>query len=123
MSGESAREHAEARAAAGAPDDGSAAERGVEARTARRRELEALRIDAAMRAGPGRRRRRRWARPTAVLLVVLAAAAAAAQWRHTRPLPVEVAYATVLEPGQSISGPVLAGSGYVVTGDKYISVG
>ena len=37
---------------------------------------------------------------------------------------MQVAYAERSEPGAAAaSGPVLSGSGYVVTGDKYISIG
>jgi HlyD family secretion protein len=56
--------------------------------------------------------------------VVLLAAAGFA-WRSlTAPTVVAVAYAQRTEPGgAAASGAVLSGSGYVVTGDKYISIG
>lgn len=87
----------------------------------RRADLSSLRIEraAAVRRPP--RRRRRWLLP---LLLLLAVAGAAAAWFvRTRPLPVAVAYATVSAPGESGPLPVLSGSGYVVTGDRYVSVG
>jgi RND family efflux transporter MFP subunit len=87
-----------------------------------RDELASLRIDRSkppQRAGGGRRR---W------LLIgggVRLLAAAALAWRAlTAPVQVRVAYAQRSEPGAAAaSGPVLSGSGYVVTGDKYISIG
>jgi RND family efflux transporter MFP subunit len=88
-----------------------------------RDELAALRIDRSTpRRAPSRRT------PLligAVLLALVLLGVAAFVWRSmTRPLPVEVAYAERSEPGSAAaSGPVLSGSGYVVTGDKYISIG
>jgi RND family efflux transporter MFP subunit len=53
----------------------------------------------------------------------LVVAAAAMVWIEThRPLPVGVAYATRGAPSE-VPLPVLSGSGYVVTGDRYVSVG
>ena len=40
-----------------------------------------------------------------------------------RPLQVTVAYATLSAPGQAGPAPVLSGSGYIVTGDRYVSIG
>src|SRR5207249_4629956 len=68
-----------------------------------------------------RARRRRW------LPVVVAAAllAVLAMWVSFagRAVPVTIAYATVAAPGQAGPAPVLSGSGYVVTGDRYVSIG
>jgi len=85
-----------------------------------RDELHSLRIDRT--AAPVRRSVPRWW--VAVALVVLASAAAAT-WRlvGARTPRVAVAYALRSEPGQARAGPVLTGSGYVVTGEKYISIG
>src|SRR5262245_18861048 len=57
--------------------------------------------------------------------VLLLAGAAAVAWRSFgAPLEVKVVYAQRSEPGgAAASGAVLSGSGYVVTGDKYISIG
>ena len=88
-----------------------------------RDELASLRIDR----GRGRPPRSGRGRVAALLAVVALAllGGAALYWRTLgRPLEVQVAYAERSEPGAAAaSGPVLSGSGYVVTGDKYISIG
>jgi len=87
-----------------------------------RDELAALRIDRGRPpAKPGRRRLALVAAGGGVALLLSGLAA----WRFlAAPVVVEVAYALRSEPGSaSASGPVLAGSGYVVTGEKYISIG
>jgi HlyD family secretion protein len=84
-----------------------------------RADLSSLRIERApaIRRPP---RRRRWWIPVVILLV---ATAAAILWIEThRPLPVGIAYATRGAPSEAAL-PVLSGSGYVVTGDRYVSVG
>ena len=85
-----------------------------------RQDLEALRIDRG--AAPRKRRRRplRW--------LVLAAAVVRRRHRLARALTpraiqVSVAAAERAAPGQVKTVPVLSGSGYIVTGDRYISVG
>jgi len=87
-----------------------------------RDELASLRID---RSRPPPRRGR--APRVAVLagLALLLLGGGAFLWRSfTGPVPVQVAYAERSEPGAAAaSGPVLSGSGYIVTGDKYISIG
>jgi len=84
-----------------------------------RADLSSLRIERGPVA-PRRPRRWRWWIP----LVLLALLAAGAAWMaHGRPLPVGVAYATRSAPGESGPLPVLSGSGYIVTGDRYVSVG
>src|SRR5262245_35178353 len=86
-----------------------------------RDELASLRIDRSRPAPPPRRGLAVVAAGGALALVVLGLAA----WRWlAAPAVVEVAYATRSEPGSAAaSGPVLSGSGYVVTGEKYISIG
>jgi len=88
-----------------------------------RDELSALRIDRSQRAAPPRPP---WLKPVlaggaALLLLLLALAG----WRATfGSVPVvKLAYATRTTPGASQAGAVLTGSGYVVTGDRYISLG
>lgn len=85
-----------------------------------RADLSSLRIERepAVRRPP---RRRRWWIP---VLIVVALAAAAILWTVThRPLPVAIAYATRSASDAAGPLPVLSGSGYVVTGDRYVSVG
>ena len=91
---------------------------GAEREDSLRADLASLRIERG--AAPQRTpRRRRW--PLALVLLV---AAVAALWHFTgRPAEVHVAYATVTTPGQSGPLPVLSGSGYIVTGDRYVSIG
>ena len=86
-----------------------------------RDELAALRIDRGRRPP----RPPRWRLWIAALGAALALAAAGlATWRWwAAPARVEVAYATRTEPGASVAGAVLSGSGYVVTGEKYIAIG
>jgi RND family efflux transporter MFP subunit len=86
-----------------------------------RDELHSLRIDrktAKARSGPPR-----WVWITAAALLLGVGGFFA--WRATlgRTPRVQVALAVRLEPGWSSLGPVLTGSGYVVTGEKYISIG
>jgi RND family efflux transporter MFP subunit len=83
-----------------------------------RADLASLRIErgAAPTRKPPRRRL-----PIVIVLVVLAGAVA---WMFTsRPAQVRVAYAALSTPAQSGPVPVLSGSGYVVTGDRYVSIG
>jgi RND family efflux transporter MFP subunit len=87
-----------------------------------RDELASLRIDRGRPARTAPRRGLAFAAAGGVLLL-LAAGLAAWRWLAA-PVVVEVAYATRSEPGSAgASGPVLSGSGYVVTGEKYISIG
>jgi RND family efflux transporter MFP subunit len=86
-----------------------------------RSDLASLRIERDPAPRRTSRKRRRWVVP---VVVVVALAVAAAVWAvKSRPLPVTVAYATRSAPGASGPLPVLSGSGYVVTGDRYVSVG
>jgi RND family efflux transporter MFP subunit len=87
-----------------------------------RDELAALRIDRSRPAPPPGGRRRALVLGGAALALLLAVAVG---WLALgRAEVVQVAYAERSEPGAaSATGPVLSGSGYVVTGDKYISIG
>jgi len=86
-----------------------------------RSELASLRIDRDQAATPARRRRSRlW-----VTLVVLALVGlwVGMRARAGRVPEVQVVSATATAPGKPVRGTVLSGSGYVVTGEKYISIG
>jgi len=86
-----------------------------------RSELASLRIDRDQAATPARRRRSRlW-----VTLVVLALVGlwVGMRARAGRVPEVQVGSATATAPGKPVRGTVLSGSGYVVTGEKYISIG
>src|ERR1035437_2142391 len=86
-----------------------------------RRDLASLRID---RNGPTRSTGKNRTRIAAVLIVAVVGLAAVAVWGIAgRRLSVTVAQATLSAPGQDGPLPVLSGSGYVVTGDRYVSVG
>lgn len=86
-----------------------------------RSELQSLRIEPGDRTRKKKSNTRRlWALAT----IVMAVASGAFAWRAVNQAEsVEVGYATVAQPGDA--GPVagLSGSGYVVTGDRYVSVG
>ncbi|MEZ4330303.1 MAG: efflux RND transporter periplasmic adaptor subunit [Myxococcota bacterium] len=92
-----------------------------------RDELSSLKIERGARPARARGLRAAWLG----LLVVVAVAGGVAGWRWWvgRSVQVEVAYATRQEGGAVASGGaasravVLQGSGYVVTGEKYISIG
>ena len=87
-----------------------------------RADLQSLRIerDPAPRVG-ARRTRRRWLLP--LIVVLLLAAAAAVVIARSRPQPVTVAVAQKSTAGAAGPAPLLSGSGYVVTGDRYVSIG
>ena len=87
-----------------------------------RADLQSLRIERAPapRRG-GRGAGRRWVIP--VIIALLAAAGVAAWMVHNRPLPVTVAVAQRVTAGQAGPAPLLSGSGYIVTGDRYVSIG
>jgi RND family efflux transporter MFP subunit len=86
-----------------------------------RSDLESLRIDRTATPARQGHRRRRWLRPALAGLVVLALAAGL--FRRARPTPVQVATVVVMSAADSGPAPVLSGSGYIVTGDRYVSVG
>jgi RND family efflux transporter MFP subunit len=86
-------------------------------------DLQALRID---RDAAPRRRRPRWVGGLVVAGLALAfALATGLAWRATigRVPEVQVLYAQRSEAGSAPAGEVLTGSGYVVTGERYISLG
>jgi RND family efflux transporter MFP subunit len=89
-----------------------------------RDELAALRIDRSAPAAnkPSRRPPAKWLAIGGALLALLVALVG---WLSLGgPKPVEVAYASRVAPGGSAPAvPVLSGSGYIVTADKYISIG
>jgi RND family efflux transporter MFP subunit len=91
-----------------------------------RADLASLRIEREPRsrpAGGGRRGTPAWRRRALLGVVVLAALGLV--WRLLRggAVPVEVAYATAIDPSDVEPPPLLSGSGYVVTGDRYVSIG
>jgi len=88
-----------------------------------REDLAALRIDRG--AQPTRRRPRWLGWLVAGLLALAFAVGSLAAYRLTigRVASVRVAFATLSAPGAAPAGELLTGSGYVVTGDRYISLG
>jgi RND family efflux transporter MFP subunit len=87
-----------------------------------RADLASLRIDRDPAAAPAARRGTR--RGIIVAVAAVAALAGLAAWvLAVRAVPVTVAYATLSAPGQVGPAPVLSGSGYIVTGDRYVSIG
>jgi len=87
-----------------------------------RADLASLRLD---RDVPVRGRRRRGWRPGRWIAVVLAVAglAGAGFWYSTRAIPVKTVRAERSAAAAAGPVPVLSGSGYVVTGERYISIG
>ena len=88
-----------------------------------RAELASLRLDRGPATAPVKPRPPRRRLLPALLAVVLLAALAAWVLLAGRAVPVTVAYATLAAPGQAGPAPVLSGSGYIVTGDRYVSIG
>ena len=88
-----------------------------------RAELASLRLDRGPAAAPVKPRRQRRGVLPAVIAGVLLAALAAWLLLAGRAVPVAVVYATLAASGQAGPAPVLSGSGYIVTGDRYVSIG
>ena len=91
-----------------------------------RADLQSLRIERTAAAPQakraGRRGRSRGVRVAAVLAVVLLLGLGVRLVRG-KAIPVETASATAVEAGALEPAAVLSGSGYVVTGDRYVSIG
>lgn len=90
-----------------------------------RADLASLRIEREPKPvrGKGPRGRTRSSR-TAVIVVAVAVVLLAGWWLlRSSAVPVEVAYATTVNASRLEAAPVLSGSGYVVTGDRYVSIG
>jgi RND family efflux transporter MFP subunit len=86
-----------------------------------RSDLASLRIERNQPAPRSPRKSRRWVIP---IVLVLGLIGGVAVWAvKGRTTAVVVAYATKSAPGEAGPIPVLSGSGYVVTGDRYVSVG
>lgn len=85
-----------------------------------RADLASLRID---RDGPIKRKRSGGRRRAFVVAAILLAVAGAAWVLLHRTPQVSVAYATLMQAAQAGPEPVLSGSGYVVTGERYVSIG
>jgi RND family efflux transporter MFP subunit len=87
-----------------------------------RADLASLRLE---RDVPARGRRKRGWRPGRWIAAVLAVAglAGAGLWYSTRAIPVTTVRAERLAAAAAGPVPVLSGSGYVVTGERYISIG
>ena len=94
----------------------------AEPTSALRENLRALRLER--RTEPPPSSRRRWIIAGIVGLVVVVAIVARVV-RGGAPVPVETArvVAVAAEPGRKATVAVLAGSGYVVSADRYISIG
>lgn len=85
--------------------------------------LHGLRIDPTVRQ-PGGHKTIWW---IGLVLVLALLIGGVSLWLYQatlgRPAEVQVAFARIVGAGAQISGPVLSGAGYVVTGDRYISIG
>ncbi len=85
--------------------------------------LHGLRIDPTVRQPQGRSKV--WWVGLVLVLALIIAGASLWLYRATlgRPPVVQVAFAQLTGAGAPAAGPVLSGAGYVVTGDRYISIG
>jgi RND family efflux transporter MFP subunit len=84
-----------------------------------RKDLDGLRLDRS--AAPARRRWLKWVTP---LLVVLAVGGVLGRRIAAGRVPtVETTPVVVTSPGRTEGVPVLSGAGYVVSADRYISIG
>lgn len=98
---------------------GSGSDRSTQLRT----DLESLRIErGAAPVAPARRGMRRVG--TIAVIAILAALGFFAVQRFSGgPIEVRVARGTTAPSGPDVLLPVLSGSGYIVTGERYISIG
>ena len=91
-----------------------------------RADLQSLRIERSPSAARTQRTRRRGGsravRVAAAVVALLLIGLAVRLFRGSA-VPVEVASATSVEASGLEPAPVLSGSGYVVTGDRYVSIG
>ncbi len=85
-----------------------------------RSDLASLRIE---REAPAPRAKRKSRRGLWVGLGVLLVALIALAFTLRQPTSVTVVYATTATAAQAGPVPVLSGSGYIVTGDRYVSIG
>src|SRR5256885_3920929 len=85
--------------------------------------LDGLRIDPTVRQSGGYKTI--WWIGLVLVLALLIAGVSLWLYQATlgRPVEVQMAFARIVGAGAPISGPVLSGAGYVVTGDRYISIG
>jgi HlyD family secretion protein len=85
--------------------------------------LQSLRIDPTARHPHGRH----WLWSMFLTLVLATVIGGTSLWLYPktigRPPEVPVAYAQVAGNGTTAIGPVLSGAGYVVTGNRYVSIG
>ncbi|NOT58499.1 MAG: efflux RND transporter periplasmic adaptor subunit [Deltaproteobacteria bacterium] len=85
--------------------------------------LHSLRIDPTARLPHGRH----WLWSMCLILLLAAVIGGASFWLYPRtigrPTEVQVVYAQIMGNGAATTGPVLSGAGYVVTGDRYVSIG
>lgn len=87
-----------------------------------RADLQSLRIERAPATRrPAARPKRRWLWPA--LLALLLAGGAAWWVVGARPVAVQTAAATRVASAEAGPAPLLSGSGYIVTGDRYVSIG
>ena len=90
-----------------------------------RADLQSLRIERPPAAARVQRTRRRGSRGFRVVaaLAALLLIALGVRLIRGRAVPVEVARANAVDATALEPAPVLSGSGYVVTGDRYVSIG
>ncbi len=85
--------------------------------------LHSLRIDPTARHPHGRH----WLWSAFLILMLAALIGGASLWLYPRtigrPAEVQVVYAQIIGNGAATTGPVLSGAGYVVTGNRYVSIG
>ena len=86
-------------------------------------DLQSLRIDPSARQS----RSRAWVWWLVMIPVLALIIGGATLWLYRftlgQPPQVKVAYAQLTGANVPVSGPVLSGAGYIVTGDRYISIG